>query len=59
MDWMKWTKSLLTTLLLFSIVFFLYWVFKCIIAKEELDLVEVVLIYALADTTIRYYEKEE
>lgn len=56
---MKWTKSLLITLLLFSIVFFLYWVFNCIIAKEELDLVEVVLIYSLVDTTIRYYEKEE
>lgn len=59
MDWKKWTKSLLKTLLLFGIVLFLCWVFACVIAKEKLDLIGVAFTYMLVDTTIRYYEKEE
>ena len=59
MDWKKWTESLLKTLLLFGIVLFLGWVFECVIAKGELDLIVIAFAYMLSDTTIRYYEKEE
>lgn len=59
MDWNKWTKSVLKTLLLFGIVLFLCWFYECVIAKETLDFVNVALSYMLTDTAIRYYEKEE
>ena len=59
MNWMKWTESLLKALLLFGIILFLCWIFECVIAKGELDLIYVVLSYLLSDTTIRYYEKED
>ena len=59
MDWRKWTKSLLKTLLLFGIVLFLGWIFECVIAKGELDLIVIAFAYMLSDTTIRYYEKEK
>lgn len=59
MDWKKWIESLLKPLLLFGIVLFLGWVFECVIAKGELDLIIIAFAYMLSDTTIRYYEKEE
>jgi hypothetical protein len=59
MNWKKWIESVLKALLLFGIVLFLCWIFECVIAKGELDIVDVVLSYILTDTSIRYYEKEE
>lgn len=59
MDWKKWTKSVLKTLLLFSIILFLCWLFECVMAKGKIDFLSVALSYMLSDTTIRYYEKEE
>jgi len=59
MDWIKWTKSSLKAILLFGIVLFLCWIFECIIAGGELDLVAVTITYMISDTVIRYYEKEE
>ena len=59
MDWIKWTKSLLKALLLFGIVLFINWIFICVVAKEELNLIAVAFTYMLSDTAIRYYEKED
>ena len=59
MNWIKWTKSLLKTILLFGVVVFLCWIFECVIAKGELNFVGIALTYMLTDTTIRYYEKEK
>ena len=59
MDWMKWTKSVLKALLLFGIVLFLCWIFDCVAAKGELNLIAVSITYMISDTAIRYYEKEK
>ena len=59
MNWKKLIKSVLKALTLFGIVIILCWIVECVIAKGELDFIEVAITYMLADTTIRYYEKEE
>lgn len=59
MDWIKWTKAVAKALLLFGIIILLCWFFQCVLAKDELDWLGVVISYMLAETTIRYYENEK